>query len=77
VKFIFDSESFGKALRTKRLIDLNWDIRSAAKKIGVSAATLSRCENGKTPDLINFFKLCQWVNRPVHEFVFKHKKQKK
>jgi transcriptional regulator with XRE-family HTH domain len=36
-------------------------VRAAAKEIGVSAATLSRVENGHLPDLQNFGLICQWL----------------
>ena len=36
-------------------------IRTTAREIGVSPATLSRVENGKLPDLANFAKICQWL----------------
>ena len=36
-------------------------IRTTAREIGLSPATLSRVENGQLPDLANFTKLCQWL----------------
>lgn len=36
-------------------------VRAAAKEIGISAATLSRVENGHLPDLQNFQLICQWL----------------
>lgn len=36
-------------------------IRFAAKEAGLSPATLSRIENGGTPDLATFAKLCVWL----------------
>ncbi len=36
-------------------------VREAAKEVGVSAATLSRVENGKLPDLETFGKICRWL----------------
>ena len=36
-------------------------LRDTAPEIGVSAATLSRIENGKQPDLLTFEKLCRWL----------------
>lgn len=36
-------------------------VRDVAKEIGVSAATLSRVEGGKLPDLLTFRKLCAWL----------------
>ncbi len=37
-------------------------IREVATEIGISAATLSRIESGKQPDLDTFTKLCKWLN---------------
>jgi transcriptional regulator with XRE-family HTH domain len=36
-------------------------VRDVATEIGVSAATLSRVEGGKLPDLLTFRKLCTWL----------------
>lgn len=36
-------------------------VREVAKEIGVSAATLSRVERGKLPDLKTFGKICEWL----------------
>ena len=44
-------------------------VRAAAEEIGVSAATLSRVENGKQPDLATFEKLCRWLGVSPSEFL--------
>jgi transcriptional regulator with XRE-family HTH domain len=36
-------------------------VRSAAKEIGISPATLSRVERGYLPDLETFGKICKWL----------------
>jgi transcriptional regulator with XRE-family HTH domain len=36
-------------------------IRETAKEVGVSAATLSRVENGNVSDLVTFRKICAWL----------------
>lgn len=36
-------------------------IRAVAKDIGISAATLSRIENGRLPALDTFGKVCAWL----------------
>jgi transcriptional regulator with XRE-family HTH domain len=38
-------------------------IRETAKVVGVSAATLSRVENKKIPDLETFSKICKWLGK--------------
>ena len=47
-----------KRIREKRA---SKGIREAAKEIGISAATLSRVENGKVPDLDTFGRICAWT----------------
>ena len=37
-------------------------LRAAAREIGISAATLSRVENGHLPDLENFRLICRWLD---------------
>ena len=36
-------------------------IRATAHEVGVSAATLSRVENGGIPDLETFGRICRWL----------------
>lgn len=48
-----------KLYRTSRSLS----IRECAKEIGISSATLSRIENGKDCDLVNFSKLLNWLMR--------------
>ncbi len=36
-------------------------IRDVAKEIGISAATLTRIEGGRVPDLATFQKICSWL----------------
>lgn len=51
-------EQLGPLLRDKRG---KRGIREVAAEIGVSAATLSRVETGKQPDLDTFAKVCKWL----------------
>jgi transcriptional regulator with XRE-family HTH domain len=37
-------------------------IRQVAQEIGISAATLTRVEGGRVPDLATFQKICSWLN---------------
>lgn len=62
VKSSFQKETFGKAIKQKRIIDLNTDLRSLSKKLKISPATLSRCENGNVPDLMTYSMLCDWLD---------------
>ena len=36
-------------------------VRTAAKECGVSASTISRLENGWSPDLANYGRICDWL----------------
>lgn len=51
-------ETLGQLIVEKRG---SMGVRAAAKEIGISAATLSRVENGHLPDLQNFRLVCQWL----------------
>jgi transcriptional regulator with XRE-family HTH domain len=48
---------------------LDTDVRTAAKKIGISPATLSRCENGSLPDLLTYAALCKWLGQSMDSFI--------
>lgn len=37
-------------------------LRATAAEIGISPATLSRVEQGHMPDLVNFRKICRWLD---------------
>jgi hypothetical protein len=69
MKLIFDGESFSKQVKQKRVIDEDLDMRSLAKKIKVSAATISRCENGHMPDIKAYARLCFWIGRQMNDFI--------
>ena len=44
-------------------------MRQAAEEIGISAATLMRIENGRTPDIETFGKVCQWLGTNPGDFL--------
>jgi len=45
-------------------------LREIAKEIGdVSAATISRIESGKVPDVETFIKICKWLGTPTDTFI--------
>jgi transcriptional regulator with XRE-family HTH domain len=69
MKVIWNGEQFSKQLKQKRLIDEDTDMRSLAARIDVSAATISRCENGKMPDLVSYTKLCYYIGQPLDYFI--------
>lgn len=61
-----DTEKLALAVRAKRGDE---GLRSTAEKIGnISAATLSRIEQGKVPDVETFLRLCQWLGRQPSDF---------
>ena len=37
-------------------------IRQVAEEIGISAATLTRVEGGRLPDIATFQKICTWLH---------------
>jgi transcriptional regulator with XRE-family HTH domain len=52
-------------------------LRAIADEIGgVSAATLSRIEQGKIPDVDTFIKICKWLEVATDNFILEGKKIK-
>lgn len=52
-------------------------LRAVADEIGeVSAATLSRIEQGKIPDVDTFIKICKWLGVTTDNFILGGKKTK-
>lgn len=57
-----DIERLASLVRSKRG---SRGLRETAKEIGnVSPSTLSRVENGKTPDMDTFLAICDWLEVP-------------
>ena len=65
---IFDFWKFSSDIRQKRLVEMRIDIRSCAEIIGISAPTLSRLENGKTPDVYTYYAVCKWLAVPMERY---------
>jgi transcriptional regulator with XRE-family HTH domain len=52
-------------------------LRTVAKEIGnISAATLSRVEQGKIPDVDTFIQICKWLNVSSDTFIIGDSKEK-
>lgn len=73
MELIFDKDKFSKRLKTLRLIELDQDLRTTAESIGISTATLHRCENKGMPDLLTALKVCEWLQVSVYDFIAKKK----
>lgn len=54
-------KEFKKDVITKRKIDNDFSMDVACEQIGISKATLSRIEKGKTPEIDTFIKVCNWL----------------
>jgi transcriptional regulator with XRE-family HTH domain len=67
VKHEFNGVEFSRRVRMKRA-ELDIDMRGLAKKIGVSPATLSRLEGGKTPDINTFANVSYWMGASLNDF---------
>ena len=62
-----DMEKLANLVRNKRLTR---GLRETAKEIGnISPSTISRVENGKTPDMDTFLALCDWLEVPPAELI--------
>jgi transcriptional regulator with XRE-family HTH domain len=53
-----DTIKFSEMVKSKRG---SIGLRTLANEIGVSAATLSRIEQGNLPDIDTYIKLCNWL----------------
>jgi len=60
------TEVLSQLVKNKRGKD---GLRETAKKIGVSAPTLSRIEQGRVPDLETYLTLCDWLEVSTEYFV--------
>lgn len=69
MKVQYDAKRLATAVKEKRG-DIG--LRAAGKEIGVSAATLSRVENKKEPDINSMAKICVWLDIQM-EYFFKSK----
>ena len=62
-----DIERLANLVRSKRG---SRGLRETAQEIGnVSPSTISRVENGKTPDMDTFLALCDWLEVPPAELI--------
>ncbi|HJV19312.1 MAG TPA: helix-turn-helix domain-containing protein [Sediminibacterium sp.] len=67
----FDSSFFSHRLKLKQSV-MKLSVRETAKQIGISPATVSRLNNGATPDIETFAMCCKWMRLEMERF-FKHK----
>lgn len=58
-----------KAIKQKRVIELDIDMREAGKQIGVSASTISRIERGGLPDIMTYGLICGWLKKDLKHFL--------
>lgn len=66
-----DVQKLKADLIRKRCIQMDISLRDAATEIGISAATLSRLECGKCPDINTLILICQWIGMPIEYYVKK------
>ena len=55
-------------LIAQRRSELGLSLREASAQAGVPLATMSRVEQGRTPDLTTFRRLVQWLGLPPERF---------
>jgi transcriptional regulator with XRE-family HTH domain len=70
-----NTELLSSMLKNKRA---SRGLRTVAEEIGdVSAATLSRIEQGKIPDVDTFIKICKWLDVTTDTFILENSKKMK
>ena len=57
--------AFAAAIKAKRGKE---GLRFTGTALNISAATLSRLENGKLPDLTSYIRVCNWLGVPLSTF---------
>lgn len=60
---LFDAAAFAKRMRVA-IAERDIDMRTAAKEIPCSHATVSRVCNGKSPDVENYLRMSRWLETP-------------
>ena len=64
---LLNSDLFSSMMKEKRGAK---GLRAAAEEIGgISAATLSRIEQGNLPDVDSFIRICKWLNVATDTFI--------
>lgn len=66
---LFKADKFRKDIILKRSLSNRMGMRECASEIGISAATLSRIERGKMPDLMTYAKVCKWLNQNLNKYI--------
>jgi transcriptional regulator with XRE-family HTH domain len=56
-------------LLAQRRSELGLSLREVSAQCGVPVATLSRVEQGRTPDLANFRRIVEWLGLPPERFL--------
>jgi DNA-binding Xre family transcriptional regulator len=67
MKVYFDNKQFSKAINSHLVYGDS--LRKIGKKIGISAATLSRVKNGKPADINTILKICDWMNSKITHYI--------
>lgn len=68
VVHMLDGDRFFRAVDRRRVDEgLSW--RELARRMELSASTLSRLARGRTPDLDTFLRLIAWLGEPAEAFI--------
>lgn len=67
MKVYFDNEQFSNAIKAHLVYGDS--LRKIGKKIGISAATLSRVKNGNPADINTILKICDWMNSKITNYI--------
>ena len=65
----FNSTKFSTELKKKRKKE-KLTIKDASLIIGISPATLSRCENARIPEVNTFYLCCKWLKKKMNNYFF-------
>lgn len=71
---VFDSEGFGKALKTKRTIQNNFTVRDVADILTIPSSTVSRIERGLPAEMNTVLLICDWLGHSICDFIIYERK---
>ena len=65
----YRAKEFSEKVKTKRTIKDRIDLRGLSDRLGISHSTICRVENGSTPDIDTYCKLCKWLGAPAGKYL--------
>lgn len=69
IKELFASELSATVLKKQVELNKRLSIRGISTEIGIGHSTFYRALNSKPLDIDSILCICQWINRPITDFI--------